>query len=69
MSWWRGSTSAGRRSNSLNASVEIQASVLKSKEGVAKDYTSIRGIILMLKPEMLRVYGRVPVLGTRLSTW
>ena len=52
--------------NSLNASVEIQASVLKSKEGVAKDYTSIRGIILMLKPEMLRVYGRVPVLGTRM---
>jgi hypothetical protein len=33
---------------------------------VAKDYTSIRGIILMLKPEMLRVYGRVPVLGTRM---
>lgn len=51
--------------NSLNASVEIQASVLKSKEGMAKDYTSIRGIILMLKPEMLRVYGRVPVIGTR----
>ena len=50
---------------SLNASVEIQASVLKSKEGVAKDYTSIRGIILMLKPEMLRVYGRVPVIGMR----
>ena len=52
--------------DSLNASVEIQASVLKSKEGVAKDYTSVRGIILMLKPEMLRVYGRVPVLGTRM---
>ncbi len=51
--------------DSLNASVEIQASVLKSKEGTAKDYPSIRGIILMLKPEMLRVYGRVPVLGTR----
>jgi outer membrane lipoprotein-sorting protein len=50
---------------SLNASVEIQASVLKSKEGLAKDYTSIRGIILMRKPEMLRVYGRVPVIGTR----
>ena len=51
--------------DSLNASVEIQASVLKSKEGLAKDYPTIRGIILMLKPEMLRVYGRVPVLGTR----
>jgi len=52
--------------NSLNATVDIQASVLKSKEGLAKDYTTIRGIILMRKPEMLRVYGRVPVIGTRM---
>ena len=51
--------------DSLNATVDIQASVLKTKEGVARDYTSFRGIILMLKPEMLRVYGRVPVIGTR----
>jgi outer membrane lipoprotein-sorting protein len=50
---------------SLNASVEIQASVMKSKEGVAKDYTTIPGIILLRKPAMLRVYGRVPVIGTR----
>jgi hypothetical protein len=39
--------------------------VLKTKEGIAKDYTTIRGNILMRKPEMLRVYGRVPVIGTR----
>jgi outer membrane lipoprotein-sorting protein len=51
---------------SLNATVDIQASALKSKEGNAKDYTSFRGIILMRKPEMLRVYGRVPVIGTRM---
>jgi outer membrane lipoprotein-sorting protein len=51
---------------SLNATVDIQASVLKPKDGVAKDYTSFRGIILMRKPEMLRVYGRVPVIGTRM---
>ena len=50
---------------SLNATVEIQASVMKSKEGLAKDYTTIRGIILIRKPAMLRVYGRVPVIGTR----
>jgi outer membrane lipoprotein-sorting protein len=49
----------------LNTSVEIQASVMKSKEGLAKDYTTIRGIILIRKPAMLRVYGRVPVIGTR----
>jgi outer membrane lipoprotein-sorting protein len=51
---------------SLNATVDIQASVLKSKEGLAKDYTTFRGIILMRKPEMLRVYGRLPVIGTRM---
>jgi outer membrane lipoprotein-sorting protein len=51
---------------SLNVTVDIQASVLKAKEGIAKDYTSFRGIILMRKPEMLRVYGRVPVIGTRM---
>ncbi len=49
---------------SLNATVEIQASVTNAKEGVARDYTTIRGIILMRKPEMVRVLGRVPVLGT-----
>jgi outer membrane lipoprotein-sorting protein len=50
---------------SLTATVEIQASVLKPKQGVATDYTAIRGIILIRKPEMLRVLGRVPVVGTR----
>jgi outer membrane lipoprotein-sorting protein len=51
---------------SLNATVEIQATELQSKQGVAKDYTTIRGHILMRKPEMLRVLGQVPVLGSRL---
>jgi len=51
---------------SVNATVEIQASLLKSKEGVARDYTSFRGHILMRKPELLRVLGQVPVLGTRM---
>jgi outer membrane lipoprotein-sorting protein len=52
--------------DSLNATVEIQASVLKSEEGIAKDYTTFRGHILIRKPEMLRVLGQVPVLGTRM---
>jgi outer membrane lipoprotein-sorting protein len=51
---------------SLNVTVEMQASVLKSKEGVARDYTSFRGHILMRKPGMMRVLGLVPVLGTRM---
>ncbi len=50
---------------SLTVTVEIQASVTNQKEGVARDYTSIRGHILMRKPEMVRVLGQVPVLGTR----
>jgi outer membrane lipoprotein-sorting protein len=52
--------------DSLNASVEIQASQLKTQEGLAKDYTTFRGHILMRKPEMLRVLGQLPVLGTRM---
>jgi outer membrane lipoprotein-sorting protein len=51
---------------SLNVTVEMQASVLKSKEGVARDYTSFRGHILMRKPGMMRVLGQVPMLGTRM---
>jgi outer membrane lipoprotein-sorting protein len=52
--------------DTIVATVEIQASVLKTKEGLAKDYTTFRGHILMRKPEMLRVYGQVPVIGTRM---
>ena len=52
--------------NSLVATVTIQASVMKTQQGVAKDYTTFPGIILMSKPEQLRVYGRVPVIGTRM---
>ena len=33
--------------DSLNATVEIQASALKTKEGFEKDYTTFRGLILM----------------------
>ena len=55
---------------SLNVTVEILASVTKQNEGISRDYTRIRGHILMRKPEMMRVLGQVPVLGTpALSTW
>ncbi len=49
--------------NSLTATVEMQASVIKTKEGVATDYTTVRGHILMRKPAMLRVVGQI--LGIR----
>jgi len=44
--------------NTLTAKVEFQASVSKSKEGVATDYPSIEGHILLRKPADLRVLGR-----------
>lgn len=44
--------------DALTATVEIQATLLKSKEGVAKDYPSCRGFIVMRKPGMLRVMGQ-----------
>ncbi len=52
--------------NSLSVTVDMRATVTKAKQGEASDYPSIPGIILLRKPEMLRVYGRVPVVGTRL---
>jgi len=45
--------------NTLTATVEIYPSVLKTKEGLATDYTSLRGHILMRKPQMLRVVGQI----------
>jgi len=45
--------------NTLTATVEIQPSVLKTKEGLGTDYTSLRGHILMRKPQMLRVVGQI----------
>ena len=51
---------------SLYATVEISASTLNAKEGIEKDYTRFPGIIMMREPQMLRVYGRVPVIGTRM---
>jgi hypothetical protein len=50
---------------SLNATVEFQASVGGEEKGKITDYTSVKGYILLRKPEMLRVLGLVPVLNTR----
>jgi outer membrane lipoprotein-sorting protein len=43
--------------NSMTAKVEIQATELKTAEGVEKDEPTIRGIIVMGKPNKLRVVG------------
>lgn len=41
----------------LTATVEIQATELKSSEGVEKDFPAARGYIIIGKPRMLRVLG------------
>jgi hypothetical protein len=43
--------------NTLTATVEIYATELHSAEGIAKDFPSCRGYIVMQKPKMLRVVG------------
>jgi outer membrane lipoprotein-sorting protein len=48
----------------LNAKVTIQASQQKPDQGLERTEPTFPAVILLRKPEMLRVYGRVPVLGT-----
>ena len=43
----------------LTAKVEFRASVNKTKEGIATDYPSVEGHILIRKPESLRVVGQM----------
>jgi hypothetical protein len=42
----------------LTATVEMQATLLKAQEGLATDYPSVHGWIVMQKPDDLRVAGR-----------
>jgi outer membrane lipoprotein-sorting protein len=51
---------------SLTATVDIRASHLKTKEGVATDYPSFRANLLLRKPEMLRIRGNLPVVQTNM---
>jgi len=49
----------------LSATVDLQASVGGAQKGTVTDYTSFRGFILLRKPEMLRVIGLLPVVRTQ----
>jgi outer membrane lipoprotein-sorting protein len=51
---------------SLTATVEIRASHLKTKEGVATDYPTFRANLLLRKPDMLRIRGNMPVIQTNM---
>lgn len=46
----------------LTATVEMQATLLKPQEGLATDYPSVHGWIVMQKPNQMRVVGQL--LGT-----
>jgi len=48
----------------LTVTVDIRASHLKTKEGIATDYPSFRAILLLHKPDMLRILGKLPVVQT-----
>jgi outer membrane lipoprotein-sorting protein len=48
----------------LNARVDIQASEFNTNAGLEKDSPTFGGLVFMQKPEMLRVFGKVPVIGT-----
>ncbi|MGB8029498.1 MAG: hypothetical protein WCF30_07510 [Terracidiphilus sp.] len=43
--------------NNLTAIVEIYATEMKTGQGIAQDFPSCRGVIIMRKPQMLRVRG------------
>ncbi|HEY1805361.1 MAG TPA: hypothetical protein VGG45_12880 [Terracidiphilus sp.] len=43
--------------NNLTATAEIYATETKTGQGIAQDFPSCRGIIIMRKPKMLRVRG------------
>jgi hypothetical protein len=49
----------------MNATVDIAASVGGARKGKETDYTSIRGYVLVRKPAMLRLIGLVPVVRNR----
>lgn len=50
--------------NTLSVQCMIHLRVIKSAQGLAKDYPTVPGFILMRKPESLRVLGQVPVIHT-----
>jgi outer membrane lipoprotein-sorting protein len=52
--------------NTITAKVNILASITKLKEGSVTTEPAFTANILLSKPGMLRVYARVPVLGTEM---
>jgi outer membrane lipoprotein-sorting protein len=55
-----------RKIHDLSATVEIATSVGGAKKGKVTEYQQIKGYILEKDPDMLRMIGRVPLVGTTL---
>jgi outer membrane lipoprotein-sorting protein len=51
--------------HSLQATVDISTSVGGEKKGKVTEYESIRGYVLVRKPEMLRMIGLMPIVRNR----
>lgn len=62
----RSINSEAARVTSLKATAEITASVTAATKGKITDYRAIDGYLLVRKPGDLRLFGLVPVVGTRL---
>lgn len=58
--------SDARKIHSLTATVEIATSVGGAKKGKVTEYQQIKGYILEKDPDMLRMIGKVPLVGTTL---
>lgn len=54
------------RLQTMNATVTIDASAGGERKGKVTDYRQINGNVLVRKPEMMRMIGRVPVVGNHL---
>ena len=50
--------------NTMKLRVDIQATEYNTNAGLQKDSPTFGGLVFMQKPEMLRVYGMVPVIRT-----
>jgi outer membrane lipoprotein-sorting protein len=58
--------SDARKIHTLTATVEIATSVGGAKKGKVTEYQQVKGYILEKDPDMLRMIGKVPLVGTTL---
>ncbi len=57
--------SEAAKTQTLNATVDLDASTGGSKKGKITEYREVKGYILVRKPEMLRMIGLMPIVRNR----